>query len=85
MRLVWIIYVRNLFRGVIAAWYDPMLSRRGLVVVFNGLRECFIRVRSITLLLEHLLVVFLFLEGAWSDTFNFCFRWLLRSFPKWTN
>ena len=37
MRLVWIIYVRNLFRGVIAAWYELLMSRHGLVVAFTGL------------------------------------------------
>ena len=38
----------------------------------------------ITLLLGFLLVVFLCLEGAWSDTFDFCFHWLLIYCPKWT-
>ena len=42
-----------------------------LVVAFSGLRVFFIGVWSITLLLEHLFVVFLFLEGAWSNNFDF--------------
>ena len=45
--------------------------RRRLLAVFTGLRGFFIGVRSITLLLEHMFVVFLFLGGEWSDTFNF--------------
>ena len=55
------------------------------MVVFTGLRVFFIGVWSITLLLEHLLVVFIFLEGAWSDTINFFFRLLLNRCPLWTN
>ena len=35
---------------------------------------------SITVLIEHLLVVFLFLEGTWSDTFYFWFLWHLGCF-----
>ena len=64
------------------AWYDPMLIRCGLLVMFAELREFFIWVWFITLILENLFVVFLFLEGAWSDTFDFCFRWLLGPYPK---
>ena len=60
-------------QGVIAAWYDPLMSRNGLVVAFTGLREFFIWVRSINLIPENMFVVFLFLEGAWSDTFGFDF------------
>ena len=32
-----IIYVSNLFRGSISAWYDPLPIRCGLVVAFTGL------------------------------------------------
>ena len=46
---------------------------------------CLIGVCSITWFLEHPLVNFLFLEGAWSDTFDVCFLWLLSRFPNWTN
>ena len=41
IRLVLLIHISNLFRGVIAAWYDPLLSRHGLVVAFTGLRGFF--------------------------------------------
>ena len=60
-----------------------MVNRRGLVVAFTRLRGFFIVVWSITLLLEHLLMFFLFLEGAWSDTFDFCFHWIISRCPKW--
>ena len=30
-----------------------------------------------------MLVVFLFLQSAWSNTFNFWFHWLLSRCPKW--
>ena len=36
-----------------------------------------IKVCSFNHLIENLLVVFLFLESAWSDTFNFWFFWIL--------
>ena len=55
-----------------------------LVVAFSGLRVFFIGVWSITLLLEHLFVVFLFLEGAWSNNFDFWFHWILSRCPLWT-
>ena len=42
-------------------------------------RGFFIRLWSITLLLEHLPVVLLFLEGAWSNISDFFFHWLLSS------
>ena len=61
-----------------------MLIRCGLLVMFAELREFFIWVWFITLILENLFVVFLFLEGAWSDTLNFCIHWLLRRCPLWT-
>ena len=48
-----------------------ILSRRGLLGAFTGLCGFFIRVWSITLLLEQLFVVFLFLGGEWYDTFYF--------------
>ena len=41
-----------------------ILSRRGLMVVFTGISGFLIGVWFITLLLEHLFVVFLFLGGA---------------------
>ena len=53
------------------------------MVAFNGLCGFFIGVWSITLILEHLIVVFLFLEGSWSDTFYFCFLWLLIRCQLW--
>ena len=43
------------------------------MVALAGLRGIFIGVWSITLLLDHMFVVFLFFEGAWSDTFDFSF------------
>ena len=54
------------------------------MVAFTWLRGFLSGVWSVTLLNEHLIVVFLFLEGAWSNTLDFCFRWLLRPCPKWT-
>ena len=53
-------------------------------MAFTRLRGFFIGVWSITLLVDNLLVVFLFLEGAWSDKFNLFFLWLLIFFPLWT-
>ena len=77
-------YINNLFQGVIAAWYDTLLSQNGLVVAFTRLRGFLIGVCSITRFPEHLLEVFLSLEGAWSDTFDFCYLWLLSCCPNWT-
>ena len=39
---------------------------------------------SITLLLDYPPVVLLFLEGAWSNTFDFFFRWPFIRCPLWT-
>ena len=44
----------------------------------------FIRLLSITLILENLFVVFLFLEGAWSYNLYFYFFWILRRCPLCT-
>ena len=89
MNLVWII---------LAAWHEYMLIQLGTLVSFIGLSECFIGVWSINLLVEHLLLVFLFSEGAWFDTFDFSFsgfpavvpygprdvqELLLRQAPSW--
>ena len=65
MKLFYLIYVINLFIGVIDAWYDPLLSRRELLVELAGLRGFLIGVWSITLILENMFMVLLFLEGAW--------------------
>ena len=73
IRLVWVIYICDLFREVIAACYVPLISQHGLVVALTVICAFLIGLWSITLLLENLLVVFLFLEGTWSDTFNFYF------------
>ena len=48
---------------------------------FTGLCEFLIEVWSVTLLVEHLLVEFLFLEGESYYTFNFLFLWIIRCFP----
>ena len=61
-----------------------MLIRCGLLVVFTVMRGLLIRVWSITLILEHLFVVFLFLEVAKSDTFGSFFCWHPSRFPLWT-
>ena len=37
----WLIHINKLFLGIIAAWYEPMLSRHNLVVAFTGLRGFF--------------------------------------------
>ena len=60
MKLIQIIYVSKLFPGVTAAWYYPMLSRRGLLEAFTGPHGIFIGVWSITMIFEYLIVVFLF-------------------------
>ena len=54
------------------------------MVALTGLQGFFIGVWSITLLVEHLLMLVLFLEVAWSDTLDFCFRWLLIRCPLCT-
>ena len=38
----------------------------------------------ITLFLEYLFLVFLFLKGAWYDTFYFWFFWIFVRCPLWT-
>ena len=54
------------------------------MVAFNGMCGLFIGVWSITLLLEHLFMVFYFLEGSWPDTFDFWSLWLLSRCLLWT-
>ena len=69
MKLVQLIYVRNILRGVIAAWQEPMLSRRGQLMVIAGMRRMFIVVWSTNLPVE-LLILVLVLEVKWSITFD---------------
>ena len=59
MMLVQLVYVRISSEGLQQPGYDPILSLCGQLVVFTGLHEFFIAMWSITLLLEHLIVVFL--------------------------
>ena len=60
------------------------MSQCGLLVAFTGLRGFFYRG-----VVHHpapwaSICGLLFLECAWSDTFNFCFHWLLIRFTKYT-
>ena len=41
--LVYLIYASKVFQGVIAAWYQPLLSQHVLVVTFTGMRGLFNR------------------------------------------
>ena len=50
-----------------------IISQLGLFAALTGLCEFFIGVWSVTLLLEYLFVIFLFLGGAWFNTFDFRF------------
>ena len=50
------------------AWYDPIPFRHGCLVAFNGFCGNFIRVWSITLLVDNMLLVFLFLEHLHGPT-----------------
>ena len=61
-----------------------MLIRRGLLVAFTVMRVIFIRVWCITLILEHIFMVFLFIEVVWSDTFDFCIWWRISRCTLWT-
>ena len=61
-----------------------MFIRLSYLVAFTGLHGFFIGVWSITLLIYHLFVAFLFLEGTWSGTFYYLFIWIISHFSLWT-
>ena len=48
--------------GGLASWYDPLIIPRGSLVAFTGMCVFLIGMWSITVLVDNLLLVFLFLE-----------------------
>ena len=60
-----------------------MISRRGLLVALTVMHAIFIRVWSITLILEHLFVLFYFYKVHGPTPSNFCFCWRLSRCPLW--
>ena len=82
MKLILLICVGNILWGVVEAWCEPLLIRRGLLVAFTKLRGFLSGCGSSPWSLRICLWCFYFYK-VHSPTLLIFFRWLLSRCPLW--